>query len=58
MIRASLSHNILRRSRDRISAANGLAVLTDHLHLNDRAASCVATLVAGFITRTDRQDHA
>lgn len=28
MIRASLSHNLLRRSWDRISAANGLAVLT------------------------------
>jgi acyl-CoA thioesterase I len=58
MIRAGLSHNILHRSWDRISAANGLAVLTDHVHLNDRAASCVATLVAAFVTRTDRQDHA
>jgi lysophospholipase L1-like esterase len=54
MIRASLSHNILHRPWDRISAANGLAVLTDQVHLNDRAASCVAELVAGFITRTDQ----
>ena len=54
MIRASLSHNILHRSWDRISAANGLAVLTDHVHLNDRAAACVADLVADFITRTDQ----
>src|SRR5215831_11515000 len=49
MVRASLSHDMLHRSWDRISAANGLAVLTDHAHLNDRAAACVATLVADFI---------
>lgn len=50
MIRASLSHNVLHRSWDRISAANGLAVLTDHVHLNDRAAALAAELVADFIT--------
>lgn len=55
MIRASMSHNILHRSWNRISAANGLTALTDHVHLNDRAASCVAKVVADFITRTDRQ---
>ena len=56
MIRASLSHNILHRSWDRISAANGLAVLTDHAHLNDRAAARVATLVADFIAGPDTGD--
>ena len=50
MIRASLSHNILHRSWDRISAANGLIVLIDHVHLNDRAATLTADLVADFIT--------
>jgi acyl-CoA thioesterase I len=50
VIRARLSHNILHRPWDRISAANGLAVLTDHVHLNDRAASCLANLLADFIT--------
>ena len=50
MIRASLSHNILHRSWDRISAANGLIVLIDHVHLNDRAAALTADLVADFIT--------
>jgi lysophospholipase L1-like esterase len=50
MIRASLSHNLLHRPWDRISAANGLAVLTDHVHLNDRAAALTAELVADFIT--------
>jgi lysophospholipase L1-like esterase len=50
MIRASLSHNWLHRSWDRISAANGLAVLTDQVHLNDRAAAAAAGLVADFIT--------
>ncbi len=50
MIRASLSHNILHRSWDQISASNGLTVLVDHVHLNDRAAMLTAGLVAGFIT--------
>ena len=50
MIRASLSHNVLHRSWDRISAANGLAALTDHVHLNDRAAALAAALVEEFIT--------
>jgi len=51
MIGAIISHNILHRSWDRISAANGLAVLTDHIHLNDRAAVRAADLVADFIAR-------
>jgi hypothetical protein len=33
MIRASMSHNILHRSWDQISTANGLAALTGHVHL-------------------------
>jgi acyl-CoA thioesterase I len=55
MIRASLSHNWLHRPWDRISAANGLTVMTDHVHLNDRAAALAAELVADFIT-ADSQD--
>jgi len=50
MIRAGLSHSILHRSWDRISASNGLTVLIDHVHLNDRAAMLTANLVADFIT--------
>src|SRR5215469_12221579 len=50
MIRANLSHNILHRSWNQISAANGLIALIDHVHLNDRAAMLTADLVADFIT--------
>lgn len=50
MIRASLSHNVLHRSWDRISASNGLIVQVDQVHLNDRAAALTADLVADFIT--------
>jgi len=50
MITASLRHHILRRSWDQISAANGLIVLIDQVHLNDRAAGLTADLVADFIT--------
>ncbi len=50
MIRASLSHHVLRRSWDQISTANGLAALTGHVHLNNRAAALAAALVTDFIT--------
>jgi len=50
MTRASLSRSILHRSWDQISASNGLIVLIDHVHLNDRAAMITADLVADFIT--------
>ena len=55
MIRASLRHHVLLRSWDQISTANGLAALTDHVHLNDRAADLAAALIADFIT-ADPQD--
>ena len=40
---------VLRQSWDEISRAHGLALLTDHLHLNDRAAAVVADLVADWL---------
>jgi hypothetical protein len=51
IVRAVLSHAVLRRSWDDISRRNGLTVLTDHLHLNDRAAAVVADLVEEVLTR-------
>jgi acyl-CoA thioesterase I len=50
MLKASLSRTFLHRSWDQISASNGLVVLVDHVHLNDRAAVLTADLVADFIT--------
>jgi acyl-CoA thioesterase I len=52
MIKASLRHSILRRSWDQISASNGLVVLIDQVHLNDRAGVLTADLAADFITRS------
>ncbi len=43
----------LRRSWNEVSAAHDLALLTDHVHLNDRAAAVVAKLVEGWLA--DRQ---
>ncbi|MFT4123802.1 MAG: GDSL-type esterase/lipase family protein [Microbacteriaceae bacterium] len=37
------------RSWDEISASNGLSLLIDQVHLNDRAGGIVADLVAGFL---------
>lgn len=41
---------VLRQPWGRISAANGLVLLTDGVHLNDRAAAVVADLVEGWLT--------
>ena len=40
---------VLRRSWNEVSAAHGLALLTDHLHLNDRAAAVVAELIEDWL---------
>jgi acyl-CoA thioesterase-1 len=44
---------VLRRSWNEVSEAHGLALLTDDVHLNDRAAAVVAELVEGWLA--DRQ---
>ncbi len=51
IVRAMLSHMVLRRSWDDISRRNGMVVLTDHIHLNDTAATVVADLVTETLTR-------
>ncbi|MCG5430914.1 GDSL-type esterase/lipase family protein [Mycobacterium sp. MYCO198283] len=51
MLTAALAHRFLRRSFDRISDRRGFAVLTDNIHLNERAARQVATLVEEFLRR-------
>lgn len=53
---------------ERIAAANGFAVLTDGIHLNDRGAAVAADLIAGWLSQsadkapcraaTDRYDGA
>jgi lysophospholipase L1-like esterase len=49
MVRSIASHLILRRTWDEVSRRNGLTVLTDHIHLNDRAAAVVADLIGTAI---------
>jgi hypothetical protein len=51
IVGAMLSHMVARRSWDDIARRNGLVVLTDHIHLNDRAAAVVADLVAEALSR-------
>jgi lysophospholipase L1-like esterase len=41
---------LLRQTWIQVSAANGLAVLTDGIHLNDRGAAVVADLVEAWLT--------
>lgn len=49
VLRATFQHLVLRRSWDEISAANGLALLTDHIHLNDTAAAVIADLIGDWL---------
>lgn len=46
---AAARHLLLRQSWAAISRRNGLSVLTDHIHLNDRAADVVADLIEEFL---------
>jgi len=46
---AMIQRKLLRRRWDKISARAGRVVLTDNIHLNDRAAGEVAALVRGFV---------
>lgn len=49
-LRTAFEHYVLRRSWDEVAAGNGLTVLTDHIHLSDRAGRVVEDLVAEWLT--------
>jgi lysophospholipase L1-like esterase len=49
ILTATLGHAVLRRSWDEVARRNGLTLLTDHIHLDDRAAAIVADLVGGIL---------
>ena len=51
IVRASLSHRLLGRPWNDISRRNGLEVLTDQVHLNDRAGAVIADTVSQFVGR-------
>ena len=46
---AVMKHSIIRQSWDQIAKSDGLYLLTDHIHLNDRAGSILADLVHDFL---------
>jgi lysophospholipase L1-like esterase len=52
IVKALVSHLLLRRSWDEVSRRNGLTVLTDHIHLNDRAAVALANLIGAALGGT------
>lgn len=57
MVRAIVSRFIRRRSWNDIARRNGLALLTDNVHLDDRAGSVVTGLIEEFLsTSTSRKD--
>ena len=54
VIRAWIKHFMQRKSWDTVSADHGLALLTDHIHLNDKAAAVIAALIGDFLD--DQED--
>ncbi|MFE3321106.1 SGNH/GDSL hydrolase family protein [Nocardia sp. NPDC059195] len=49
-LKVAVQHYVFRRSLDDIARGNGLIMLTDHIHLNDRAGTIVADLVANWLS--------
>ena len=49
IVRSAFRRLVLRRSWNEVAAANGLVVLTDHIHLSENGAEVVADLIAGFV---------
>jgi lysophospholipase L1-like esterase len=49
MYRSIARHIFLGQSFDKISEIHGYYLLTDHLHLNGRAAGVVAEMIEGFV---------
>jgi lysophospholipase L1-like esterase len=49
MMRAIFQHYVLRKSWDAISRDNQLDVLTDHIHINDKAAGVIAKLIGDIL---------
>mgnify|MGYP000845561695 CR=1 FL=1 len=49
---AGVRHVVLRQSWDSISRSRGLTLLTDHIHLNDRAAAVVSSLIDDFVAQS------
>jgi acyl-CoA thioesterase I len=49
VIRAWIRHFMQRKSWDAVSADHGLELLTDHIHLNDKAAAVVAALIGDYL---------
>lgn len=51
---SGLSHLLLRRNWDDIARRRGLSLLTDHIHLNDKAACVVAQLITDWYSNARR----
>ena len=49
VLRVWIKHFMQRKSWDAVSADHGLELLTDHIHLNDKAAAVVAALTGDFL---------
>lgn len=49
MTRGMFQHHVLRKSWNDISRENGFEVLTDHIHLNTKAAKIISDLIAEIV---------
>lgn len=51
-LRAALKRYVLRKKWHEISADHGLALLTDHIHLNKQGAQIIVSLIGEFLAAT------
>lgn len=54
LLAAAVQRYVARRSFDDIAAANGLVLLSDHIHRSDRGAAVVADLIADWLAERGR----
>jgi acyl-CoA thioesterase-1 len=57
LIKSSFQKYILRKDWDAISASNGYSILTDGIHINDKAGNILADLIQQWLIRPAPNDH-
>ena len=57
LIKSSFQKYILRKDWDAISASSGYSILTDGIHINDKAGNILADLIQQWLIRPAPNDH-
>jgi hypothetical protein len=57
LIKSAFQKYFLRRDWDAISASNGYSILTDGIHINDKAGNILADLIQQWLMRNPYCGH-